>query len=178
MIELRLQPVASVPVVVAVAAVLLALLLVRPRHVQLRRRQWGALIGMRLVVVLLLLFALLRPSFVYTKVEPVQASLVVLVDGSRSMQVADSLGDKSRWDAMKLLLDTAAGDVAKLGTKWNINAYLFDNNTTKLELQDGKIPLAKEPAGEESAIGAAMGDALSREARKRGLATLMLSAAP
>ncbi|MFO0791911.1 MAG: hypothetical protein U0805_20810 [Pirellulales bacterium] len=175
MIELRLQPVASVPVVVAVAAVLLALLLVRPRHVQLRGRQWGTLIGMRLVVVLLLLFALLRPSFVYTKVEPVQASLVVLVDGSRSMQVADSLGDKSRWDAMKLLLDTAAGDVAKLGTKWNINAYLFDNNTTKLELQDGKIPLAKEPAGEESAIGAAIGDALDREASKRVLATLLLS---
>ena len=33
---------------------------------------------------------------------------MLLVDGSRSMQVADSLGDKSRWDAMKLLLDAAA----------------------------------------------------------------------
>ena len=73
-----------------------------------------------------MLFALLRPSFVYTKVEPVQASLVVLVDGSRSMQVADSLGDKSRWDAMKLLLDAAANDIAKLDEKWDVTAYQFD----------------------------------------------------
>lgn len=175
MIELRLQPVASVPVVVAVAVVLLGLLLVRPRHVQLRARQWATLIGMRLVVVLLLLFALLRPSFVYTKVEPVQASLVLLIDGSRSMQVADSLGDKSRWEAMKLLLDAAAKDIAQLGTKWNINAYLFDTETTKLEIHDGKLDLPATPNGEESAIGAAIGDALDREASKRVLATLLLS---
>ena len=60
----------------AVAACLLGLLLVRPRHVRLLQRQWAALIGLRLVVVLLMLFALLRPSLVYTKVEPVKASLV------------------------------------------------------------------------------------------------------
>ena len=57
--------------------------------------QWAALVGLRLVVVLLTLLAMLRPTLVYTKVEPQQASLVLLVDGSRSMQVADSLGDQS-----------------------------------------------------------------------------------
>ena len=96
MMEVRFQPVVSLPVVVAVTAVLLGLLLVRPRHVHLARRQWAVLIGLRLVVVLLTLFAMLRPSFVYTKVEPVAASLVMLVDSSRSMQVADSLGNKPR----------------------------------------------------------------------------------
>ena len=75
---------------------------------------------------LLTLFAMLRPTLVYTKVEPQQASLVLLVDGSRSMQVADSLGDKSRWDAMKLLLDAAAGDLAKLDETWDVTAYQFD----------------------------------------------------
>ena len=116
--ELRFQPVVSLPVVVAVTAVLLGLLFVRPRHVQIiAAAVGGARSGLRLAVVLLMLFALLRPSFVYTKVEPVQASLVVLLDGSRSMQVADSLGDKSRWDAMKLLLDASAKDIAKLDKK-------------------------------------------------------------
>ena len=172
---LRFQPVVSVPVVVAVTAVLLGLLFVRPRHMRLLKRQWATLIGLRLVVVLLMLFAMLRPSFVYTKVEPVRASLVLLVDGSRSMQVADSLGDKSRWDAMKLLLDAAAKDIAKLGTKWDVTAYQFDNETKKLELHDGKCRLAAAPNGEESAIGAAIGDALDREASKRVLATLLLS---
>src|SRR4026209_3045013 len=98
MMEVRLQPVVSLPMVIAVAAVLLGLLLVRPRHVHLTARKWAALIGLRLVVVLLMLFALLRPSFVYTKQDPVAASIVVLVDSSRSMQVADSMGDKPRWD--------------------------------------------------------------------------------
>src|SRR3990170_2908179 len=119
-VELRLAPVVNLPVVLIIAAVLVALLWVRPRHVQLALGQWAALIGLRLLVVLLMLFALLRPTFVYTKVEPVQASLVLLMDGSRSMQVADSLGDRARWDAMKMLLEESAGDVAKLDEKWDV----------------------------------------------------------
>ena len=85
MMEIRFQPVVSMTVVVLVTAVLLGLLAIRPRHVRLLRRQWAALIGLRLLVVLLMLFALLRPSLVYTKVEPIAASLVMLVDSSRSM---------------------------------------------------------------------------------------------
>ncbi len=173
--ELRLQPVVSLPVVVAVTAVLLGLLMVRPRHVQLARRQWAALIGLRLTVVLLTLFAMLRPSFVYLKVEPVAASLVMLLDSSRSMQVADSLGDQSRWNAMKSLLDSAANDISKLNKKLNVAAYEFDSETRKLRIENGKIGLAAAPNGEESAIGAALGDALERETSKRVLATLLLS---
>ena len=67
------------------------------------------------------------------------------MDGSRSMQVADSLGDKSRWDAMKLLLDAAANDLAKLARKWDVTAYQFDSETKKLELRDGKLALAAAP---------------------------------
>src|SRR3954471_20349893 len=118
--EIRLQPVVSLTVVVLVTAMLLGLLLIRPRHVQLLKRQWAALIGLRLAVVLLMLFALLRPSLVYIKVEPVAASLVMLVDSSRSMQVADSLGDKPRWDSVKRLLGAAAGDIAKLNKRINV----------------------------------------------------------
>ena len=59
---------------------------------------------------------MLRPEFVYTKVTPQRGSLVLLVDDSRSMQVTDSLGDKSRWEAVKSLLDAAAADLAKLGS--------------------------------------------------------------
>src|SRR3954462_15535313 len=125
--EIRIQPVASLAVVVLVTAVLLGLLLIRPRHVQLLKRQWAALIGLRLAVVLLMFFALLRPSLVYTKVEPVAASLVLLVDSSRSMQVADSLGNKPRWTSVKQLLDASASDLAKLGKKLSVAAYEFDS---------------------------------------------------
>ena len=81
-----------------------------------------------------MLFALLRPSLVYTKVEPVEASLVLLVDSSRSMQVADSLGNKPRWDSMKLLLDASASDLATLGKKWDVTAYQFDSQSRKVAI--------------------------------------------
>src|SRR3954454_10883582 len=127
--EIRFQPVVSMTVVVVVTAVLLGLLAIRPRHVQFLKRQWAALVGLRLAVVLLMLFAMLRPSLVYTKVEPIAASLIMLVDSSRSMEVADSLGDKRRWEAMKRLLESSANDIAKLNKKLSVVAYEFDTQT-------------------------------------------------
>jgi hypothetical protein len=173
--EIRLQPVVSLPIVVLVAAILLGLLLVRPRHVQLRRWQWVALVGLRLAVVLLMFVALLRPSLIYTKVEPVPASIVMLVDTSRSMQVADSLGDKPRWEAVKRLLRSAADDLAKISKRVDIAAYTFDRDSRKLPIKDGKISLASAADGDESAIGTAMSAALDQEANRRVLATLLLS---
>src|SRR6187399_1185231 len=141
MIELRFQPVVSLPVVLAVAGVLIGLLFVRPRHVRLFKRQWAALIGLRLAVVLLMLFALLRPSLVYTKVEPVAASLVMLIDSSRSMQVADSLGNKSRWDSVRQLLDASSSDLVKIGKKLTLAAYEFDSQSRKVAIENGKLGL-------------------------------------
>jgi len=175
MMELRFQPVASWPVVIAIAAVLLGLLFVRPRHVRLGLGKWIALVGLRLMVVLLALFAILRPTLVYTKVEPVKASLVLLMDGSRSMQVADSLGDRARWEAMRMLLEASAGDLASLDEKWDVAAYAFDGGTRKLPVHDGKVALAATADGEQSAIGSAMANTLDREAGSRVLAMLLMS---
>ena len=173
--QLRIQPVAGWPVVIAVAVVLVGLLFVRPRHVRLAVYQWAALVALRLVVVLLTLLAMLRPTLIYTKVEPQQASLVLLVDGSRSMQVADSLGDRSRWDSMKLLLDEAAADVGKLDETWDVKAYEFADDVRKLDVRAGRLSLAAEPEGEQSAVGAAINDALDRETSGRVLAVLLMS---
>jgi uncharacterized membrane protein len=175
MTELRFQPVVSWPVVLGIAAVLIALLWVRPRHVQLGIGQWAALIGLRLLVVLLALFAMLRPTFVYTKSEATKASLVLLMDESRSMQVADSLGDRARWDAMKMLLDASAGDLSALDQKWDISAYAFNGGSRKVEVRDGKIALAATAEGEQSALGTALADTLDREAGGRVLGVLLMS---
>jgi hypothetical protein len=174
-LQIRLQPVAGWPMVIAVAVVLISLLIVRPQHVRLAARQWAALVAVRFAVVLLTLFAMLRPTLVYTKVEPQQASLVLLVDGSRSMQVADSLGDRSRWDSMKLLLEAAAGDLAKLDETWDVKAYEFAAEARKLDIREGRIALETAPAGEQSGLGAAINDALDRETSGRVLAMLLMS---
>jgi hypothetical protein len=173
--QLRFQPVVSWPMVVAIAVVLLGLLWVRPRHVRLGVGKWTALIGLRLVVVLLALLAMMRPTLVYTKVEPVKASLVLLMDSSRSMQVADSLGDKPRWEAMRMLLDASAGDLASLDERWDVSAYAFDSETRKLDVRDGKVALATTAEGEQSALGAAMAETLDRESGGRVLGMLLMS---
>ena len=137
--QLRLQPVASWPVVIAVAVVLVGLLWVRPRHVRLGVLPVGGAgrpaTGRRAADAV----AMLRPTLVYTKVEPQQASLVLLVDGSRSMQVADSLGDQSRWDAMKVLLEAAAPDIGKLGRNVGREGLSSSPTTSrKLDVRGGQ----------------------------------------
>jgi uncharacterized membrane protein len=175
MMELRFQPVVSWPMVAVIAAVLIGLLWVRPKHARLGLSKWTALIGLRLVVVLLALFAMLRPTLVYTKHEPVKASLVLLMDSSRSMQVADSLGDKSRWEAMHMLLDASASDLSSLDRKWDIAAYTFDSTANKAEVRDGKVRLAASADGDQSALGAAMTETLDRESGARVLGMLLMS---
>lgn len=176
MTELRFQPVADWPLIAAVIVLLAGLLFfVRPSQRALSRGRLAALVALRLAVVLLTLVALARPTLIYTDVKPLEASLVLLVDGSRSMQVADSLGDATRWKSMKLLLEAAAGDLAKLDEKWDVKAYEFAGETRKIDVGDGKLALASEPGGEQSAVGAAINDALDREASGRVLAMLLMS---
>ena len=175
MTSLTLHPVVNGPFVAAVVVVLLALLRVGPRHVHLSRMRRGALIFLRFLVVLLALFAMLRPTIVYTESKPEQASLVLLVDGSRSMQVEDSLGDVSRWAAVKSLLGAAAGDLEKLADTWDVKAYRFDAQTNRVTLNDGRLELPEAPEGPQTAIGAAIGDVLDREASGHVLGVLLLS---
>jgi uncharacterized membrane protein len=165
----------SPALVAAVMVVLVTALSLRPKFGNLTVLRRAALIVLRLLVVLLTIIAMLRPELVYTKVTPQRGSLVLLVDDSRSMQVADSLGDKSRWDAVRSLLAAATADLAKLGQVWDVSAYKFDIATSPLDIRDGKADLPAEPAGEQSALGAALADALDRHASERLLGVLLLS---
>src|SRR5205809_5341206 len=110
-----------------------------------------------------MLFSMLQPAVGYSKVEAVATSLIMLIDDSRSMQVADSLGDKPRWDVVHRLLESAANDLAKLNHKLTVSAYEFDGQVRKLNMLDGKLDLSAAAEGEESAIGAAIIDSLEHE---------------
>jgi uncharacterized membrane protein len=173
--ELRLHPVMSPALVAAVMVVLVAALSLRPKFGELTWWRRAALVVLRLAVVLLTLIAMLRPELVYTKRTPQRGSLVLLVDDSRSMQVKDSLGDKSRWEAVKSLLSSAATDLARLAQTWNVSTYRFDTTTSPADIHDGAISLPAEANGEQTALGAALGDALDRHASERLLGVLLLS---
>jgi hypothetical protein len=175
MTRLVLHPVMNPWLLAAVAVVLLAMLWIRPRHGQMTAMRLVTLSALRVLVVLLVLVAMLRPTLVYFEVKPQHASLALLVDDSRSMQVEDSLGDASRWQSLRTLVDASSDDLAKLAMTWDVKAYQFDVQTRKLDVRDGRVALPERPEGQQTALGAAVSDVLDREASGRLLAVLLLS---
>ncbi len=177
MFRLSFYPIGGSYLLVAGAGLVLVLLLaIGPRAGRLDRLQRAGLVALRAVVILLVILAMLRPTLVYTRTEKQQATLVVLVDRSRSMSVRDSLGNRTRWQALGEALDGAAGALGKLAEDFEVRVYAFDAEVEQLPLAAGSpLQLPDEPQGPQTAIGAALEDVLRREAGKRLLGVILLS---
>ncbi len=159
---------------IALALVLLLALLGLPRE-RLTPRRRAALLALRLAVIALAVAAMLRPSLVYTNMRRQSATLVLLIDRSRSMMVADAVGGKTRWDVLRAAIDEALPTLQKLGEELEIKVYQFDADLTPVDFSSGTIDLAATPEGEQTAIGAALDDVLRRESGKRLVGVILLS---
>ena len=169
-------PIADSYLLVGTAAlVLVGLLMVRPGRGKTTRNRMITLIGLRLAVVLLIVLAMLRPTLVYTQTEREAATLVVLVDRSRSMSVPDEVGGKTRWQALRRTLAEAKPALAELGDDLEIAAFTFDAEAYPVDVIQGEIRLGDEADGRQTAIGAALEDVLRRQAGKRLLGIVLLS---
>ncbi len=176
MFRIALYPVGgSYLVVVAVALLLLGLLALGPGGDRLSRRQRAILTAMRLAVIVLLILAMLRPTLVYSRIKRQSATLLVLVDQSRSMSVPDAIGGKSRWEALRRSVADAQPALAKLAEDFELKAYVFDSEAHSIDVRNGKIPLGKTPEGPQTAIGAVLEDVLRSHAGKRLLGVILLS---
>ena len=159
---------------IVVAAVLFATLLVGPAK-KLGKRRRLVLAAMRGVSALLLLAIMVRPTLVTTETRRLPATLVMLADSSRSMQIDDSIGNASRWETLQTTLATAQDDLAKLAEAWDVKLYRFDQETSLVPLNDGVAELPETPEGPQSAIGAALDDVLQRELQQRIVAVVLMS---
>src|SRR5690349_4313773 len=96
------NPVGSYTLVALSAMLLAGVMLLTSRQLrQMQPRRRWTLVGMRITVFLLLVLAMPRPTLVYTEIRQQPATLVVLLDRSKSMQTADAFGERSRWDSLK-----------------------------------------------------------------------------
>ncbi len=88
--------------VVAVAALVLVTLLAwgSARARTTPGRRW-TLAGLRLAVIVLVIAAMLRPAIVYSDKQKQSATLIILIDKSRSMTVHDEANGKSRFEALR-----------------------------------------------------------------------------
>lgn len=176
MTEWDLNPVVSYPLAIGASLALLAVFtLVRLACDRLAPGKRAALLGLRLAVFALMLAALFRPSLVQIETKKQSSTLVLLADRSRSMQVADAFGGRTRWQALGETLSAAAGTLADLASQIEVKAYAFDAQAAPLELAGGQIQLGARPDGRQTAIGAALEEVLRREAGKRLSGVILLS---
>ena len=176
MFRLFFYPVFDSYLLVAAVALLLAgLMWFGPSREKTGRGRRAVIALLRAAVIALVLLAMLRPTLVYTHTEKQAATLVVLVDQSRSMTVPDAVGNKTRWDALRLALADAAPALAKLQREFELKAYTFDADVHEVRAERGKIELPDKPEGQQTAIGAALDEVLRREAGKRLLGVVLLS---
>src|SRR5262245_41529667 len=98
-------PVGSYWLVGLAAFVLLVLLRIGPAIDRTTRRRRQVLVGLRLAAILLAIVALLRPTLVYVEVRKQPSTLILLVDRTRSMLVADAVGKQTRWQALRAAID-------------------------------------------------------------------------
>jgi len=142
----------------------------------LRPRRRLALSAVRAAVIALVILAMLRPTLVYTETKKEKATLILLFDASRSMTVPDALAGKTRWEALRGAVADAAPALAELARDFEVKAYVFDENVRPVEMAaDGKIALPDKPAGQETAIGAAIEEVLRQAAGKRLLGVILFS---
>ncbi len=134
--------------VVLLAALLLALLLlIRPLSNQLTRRRRLTLLLLRAGLILLLVLAMLRPTRVSTQSRPQSATLLLLYDQSRSMQVEDAAGGASRWTALRECLQASQASLRQLAQVLELRVYGFADQLQPGDVQAGTLRLPPRPRG-------------------------------
>lgn len=171
--SLSFDPIASWFVVVA-AAVVVTVLTVWAYAQRLRgtagRWRWVAL-GLRLTAVLLCVLAAMRPSVVLQEKKKQPSAIVFLLDDSTSMQITDEAGGKSRWEAASAALEKARPVAKNLGPNLDVKFYRFDSTIHEAPADASKA----EPKGRETALGAAMLEAVKRLSGVQVAALVVLS---
>ncbi len=128
---------------------------------------------LRVLTILLLMIAMLRPERVYTQLQKQSATLAILIDQSRSMTLDDTLNGVSRWELLRDALDKSAASLAALAEDVELRTYGFADDTEPLLGEGGRVELADQPRGEQSAYGRALREVLRREDGKRLIAFIL-----
>ncbi len=159
----------------AVAVLLALAMFIGPKGRTLLPRRRITLVILRGLTALLLIVAMLRPTLVTTIINKLPGSLLLLVDDSRSMSIEDSLGNQSRWNALKESLAAAESQFAELSENWDVKLYRFADETELVKRNEGGFDLPESAEGSQTALGSAISDLLDRESQQRIVAMLVLS---
>ncbi|MBI1925583.1 VWA domain-containing protein, partial [Candidatus Poribacteria bacterium] len=120
------------------------------------RRFRGFLIFLRSVALCGLAFCLLKPFVTIYQTRPDDSYLLLLVDQSKSMQIADSANKESRLNRVnRLLFQPEGGLIQKLNAKFKIRLFAFDANVKRIGPSE-----ITQANGENTNIPASLNEAL------------------
>lgn len=174
----RFEPVfESYLLVAAIAVILLGLLLLRSRSAteQLTSRRRRLLVALRVLVIAIAVTAMLQPTWISSKVIQRKATLLVLMDRSRSMLVPDADGGRSRWDALKSAIQNLLPGLDQIKDQLEVKFHLFDSSTESITPSNNEFLWPKLPEGIQTDLGGVLTDALRSEAGKRIAGVVLLS---
>jgi uncharacterized membrane protein len=175
MTEWSLEPIWNHRGLVALLSCLLLVpLLFGPRFGKLTWPRKACLTSLRVVVILLMVLAMLRPTHVFTSSKPRPSVLLVLFDLSRSMLLPDRVGGSSRWEAQQQALATIQASLPQLEQQSRIRLYGYDTELQTPEISAGKMTLPTKPLGDQTDIGTTLEEALRRETGQRLAGVILL----
>src|SRR5947209_5732511 len=129
------NPVGGYPLVVGAAVVFLVLLLLASSDLRkLAPRRRTTLIALRIAIFLAIIAGLLRPTYVFTEMKRHRATLIVLVDRSRSMSVADEFKGLTRWKRLTDEIEKALPAFRDLSEDLDVKFYTFDADLAPVDL--------------------------------------------
>ena len=172
--SLEFTPVWSWPVVViAIVAVVLLVMLTYPQRLRrVSRGQGRVLLLLRLSLVVLLAFTMLRPSIQLVEPDDQPRVFAILMDRTRSMTTRDAPGGKSRREAVVETIGQYRDQLDRLGKDVRVRFYDFDRSLVPLDLAGGVAP-ELEATGDQTAMGAVLQGVL-QEARSQRIAAVIL----
>jgi hypothetical protein len=174
-VRFSIAPIIGWWLVVPLVVVLLILLFLGPARDRTSRGRRTVLAILRLLVILLVIFAMLRPTLVWTKITKQAATLLVLVDHSRSMLVTDMVDKKSRWEAAEAALRESLSAFDDLSKDLEMKFYEIDEQAKEIDYAPGKLDLGGAPDGMQTAIGSSLEQVLKSQAGKRLAGVILLS---
>jgi hypothetical protein len=165
-------------VTLALAAVLFA---VAPDASRLTATGRLVLVLLRLGAFLALVACMLRPTIVSSRKARQHGSVLVLADASESMSIADGPNGRTRWQELSAALSAARPAAASLVADgdFDITVWRFDREARAVAVTpDDPLKLGDwqdEPSADETAIGAAIDDAVRSAAGKHLAGIIVLS---
>jgi uncharacterized membrane protein len=151
--EFRFGPTTGsyVGVALVVAAIAITILTYRAARSQSNARHRAALVALRLATLFLVLFCLFRPVLIVKAAVPQQNFLGILIDDSRSMQIADVDGQARGAFVQQQLMGPESGVLKALSNRFVLRTFRFSSTAQRLA-----APADLTFGGAQTKIGAAL----------------------